>query len=311
MRRVLVPLDGSALATRILPDAERLAGKDGEIVLMHDIDHPSSAFANRANHTPNPTDAAQEYLEAQAEPLRAHGMTVEVHTVVLNDVSASIDEAARLFKADVIACATHGRTPVRRLVRGGVAWRALAHSEVPVMLRHFEDEEPADAGASLAQKRILVPLDGSRLAETALPLATQLAQEWCAPLFLIYVIPELRASSSPYGYAYVSPSDHEEEKLEARQYLDHVAAGLSVDVHTRIVLGGIVEGLVEQVEYLAITDVVMASHGRTGLSRVVMGSVADTLVHRLTCPIIVVPAVASSHVETAPVLEREAAALGR
>lgn len=311
MRRVLVPLDGSMLATRILPDAERLAGKDGEIVLMHDIDHPTTGIGTRAIGPRNSAEAARDYLEVQADALRAHGTTVEVHTVVMNDIPASIDEAARLFHVDLIACATHGRTAARRLVQGGVAWRALAHSAVPVMLRHFEEELPADDSTSLAQKRILVPLDGSKLAESALPLATQLAEEWYAPLFLTYVIPQLRASGSPYGYVYTIASDYETERQEARQYLDHLASEQSVEVHTRVGLGGVVDSLVEQVEYLAITHVVMASHGRTGLSRALMGSVADTLVHRLTCPIIVVPAVASSRVGAASEAEREPAVVSR
>ena len=307
MKRVLVPLDGSRLATKILPDARRVAGSDGEIVLMHDINHPTYDSAERAYSTRKPADAAQAYLDAQAADLREDGAHVQVQTVVLNDVSLSIDEAARVFKADLIACATHGRGPVGRLVHGGVAWRALAHSAIPVMLRHFEDDAPTDAGVLLGQRRILVPLDRSPLAETAIPLATELARAWHAPIFLIYVVPQVRASGNPYGYIYITPSTYEADKQEAQQYLDQIAEQQPVEVHTRVIVGGVIDSLVDAVEHLSITDIVMASHGRTGLPRVVMGSVADALVHRLTCPIIIIPALAARHIELATWMEKEGA----
>jgi nucleotide-binding universal stress UspA family protein len=305
MRRVLVPLDGSRLATKILPDAQRLAGSAGEIVLMHDVNHQTYEFATRAYGTQKLADVAQAYLDAQAADLREHGANVQVQTVMLNDVSLSIDEAARVFYADLIACATHGRGPVGRLVHGGVVWRTLAHSAVPVMLRHFEDDAPTDAGVLLGQRRVLVPLDRSPLAETAIPLATELAREWHAPIFLIYVVPEVRASGNPYGSMYITPSSYEADKQEALLYLDRISGQQPVEVHTRVIVGGVINSLVEAAEHLSITDIVMASHGRTGLPRMVLGSVADALVHRLTCPITIIPALAARHIESTTWLEKE------
>jgi len=304
MRRVLVPLDGSRLATKILSDARRLAGIEGEIVLMHDVNHPTHHFAKRANGTPTPADTAQVYLDAQAADLRERGVQVQVQTVVLNDVSLSIDEAARIFNADVIACATHGRTPMGRLVHGGVAWRALAHSPIPVMLRHFEDDAPTDAGVLFGQRRILVPLDRSARAETTIPLATELARDWHAQLFLVSVVPQMRASGNPYGYIYITPSTYEADRQEARQYLDQIAAHLPVNIHTRVIVGGVIDSLAEAVEQLSITDIVMASHGRTGLPRVIVGSVADALMHRLTCPIVIIPSLAARHIELTTWVEK-------
>src|SRR5437764_251138 len=80
---------------------------------------------------------------------------------------------------DFVACATHGRSPLGRLVHGGVAWHALAHSTVPVLLRRI-DEKPHYASIFAEPRKIMVPLDGSELAETALPLAAELAEEWDA-----------------------------------------------------------------------------------------------------------------------------------
>jgi nucleotide-binding universal stress UspA family protein len=280
-----------------LPDSRRLAGPDGEIVLLHDVNHPSHDPRIWPNGTNKQAEEAKVYLEAQAQALNAQGIKTQVQTVVLNDISLSIDEAARIFHVDVIACATHGRGPVGRLVRGGVAWRMLAHSAVPVLLRHFEGAEEAEAESDLAPRRILVPLDGSPLAETAVPLATKLAQEWNAQVFLLWVIPDLPPASYPYGRLYLAPRNYEAESREAREYLDGLAAKMPVDVHTQVVLGGVIDSLVTMVGDLSISDIVMASHGRTGLSRVIVGSIADALVHRLTCPILIVPAIAAKRME--------------
>ena len=114
---------------------------------------------------------------------------------------------------------------------------------------------------------------------------------------LVNVVPQLRASYAPYGSIDVSPATCEADKQEAQRYLDQVAGQQSVDVHTRAVVGGVIDCLTEAVDYLSITDIVMVSHGRTGLPRVILGSVADALLHRLTCPIVIIPSVAARHIE--------------
>jgi nucleotide-binding universal stress UspA family protein len=85
-----------------------------------------------------------------------------------------------------------------------------------------------------------------------------------------------------------------------QRYLERVAASLPVETHPCVLEGSpIADVLTDFVRSQGITDVVMTTHGRTGLSRVVLGSVADSLVHELTCPIILVPALAAAHVASA------------
>src|SRR5260370_32845551 len=107
MRRILVPLDGSALAESILPDALRLASPDGELVLIRDvsqreIDDPTGKFSERAAF-----DEAKDYLENLAHKLHSDGVAVRAQTMVMGNPSAAIDEAIRLVKPDMVACATH------------------------------------------------------------------------------------------------------------------------------------------------------------------------------------------------------------
>jgi nucleotide-binding universal stress UspA family protein len=298
MSRVLVPLDGSHLAESILPDARRLAGPDGELILVRD----AGRFAGTRFGIPyevKPVEELQEYLEEQACLLRAEGVRVSVHTLVRTDIPMAIDEAARIFGADLIACATHGRGPLGRLVHGGVAWRAVAHSTVPVLLRHAEAEVSRGPLATEA-RRIMVPLDGSTYAEKALGLAQQLALEWHAPLWLAQVIAEL---SAPPHVPTVR-HDYSEYFDAGKLYLTQIAGRLSGEVHTYVIIGGVVEGLVSIAQEGSITDIVLASHGRTGLSRVILGSIADGLIHRLHLPIIVIPALATGHLEDHGAIEQ-------
>src|SRR5437588_2715052 len=124
MKRVLVPLDGSTLAESIPPDALRLASPDGEILLVRDA--PGPVLGDGGGHAIHAAfEEADSYLEKKADELKAMGVKAEAKVLGLLDRAWAIDEAARIYHADAIACATHGRSPIGRVARGSVAWRAL------------------------------------------------------------------------------------------------------------------------------------------------------------------------------------------
>lgn len=294
MRRVLVPLDGTELATSILSDARRLAGSDGTLVLIENAPAPSYRRGTRQADT-HAVEKADGYLGRLAENLEADGATVETHVLVMGDPAYAIDEAAALYRADMIAVATHGRSPLGRLVRGSVAWKALAHSPVPVLLRHPNHTEHEETAPQ--HRRVMVPLDGSDYAERALTIACELAAAWGAELLLVRVIPVAPSYvmiGGVYSRAVTAPSADENE---IRGYLARIADTLPYPASTLMLTGPVSGSLIDAVRTLAVTDVVVASHGRTGLSRVVLGSVTDYLVQHLHCPIIIVPATTPERME--------------
>lgn len=296
MRRVLVPLDGSPLAASILPDARQLAGESGELILIRD---PIGSVAGNVVPAPSAAEALQEALvdlEARAATLRGQGVTVETHVLVMIDPAYAIDTAARIYGADMVACATHGRSPSDRLVKGGVAWRALADSPVPVLIRHA-DVNAASRSIVARKGRILVPLDGSTNAEKALPLAEELAHEWQMELWLAHVVSHFPITE--FAQSAIAPdavTDHQAEQ-EAQTYLRTLAAHHSGKVCTRVLFGSVAERLIDAAHAWDISHVVMTTHGRTGLSRVLLGSVTDTLIEHLDCPIIVIPSHAAEAAE--------------
>lgn len=288
MRRILVPLDGTGRSATILPDAKRLAGRGGTLILVRDVPPRALDLDRDLNCECTAVEAADQYLVGVAASLRRQGYAVVTQVYVVGGANAAIEEAIRQFQPDMVACATHARSGVRRLLHGSVAWQALSHSPVPMLLRHADSES---LPAELDQRHILVPLDGSTLAEAALPLAEQLALEWDAELCLARVVP-----SVPGVYL----AGQAKERSESRAYLEEIPVylrqglpGQIRSVKLFVLSGTTTEMLASLVEDRRITDVVMASHGRAGLARVAIGSVADGLIHRLHCPMIVVPAVAA------------------
>lgn len=296
MRRILVPLDGNNLSASILPDARRLAGPDGELVLIRDASVSAYYGAAAIDEQNLAIQEADDDLVLQARALRQDGVDVRTQTFVMGSAIRAIDEAITMFKPDMVACATHGRTGLQRLWRGSVAWAALAHSPIPVLLRHpAESERKLPLWSPLTQRRILVPLDGSSLTEAALPLATRLAMEWHVPLVLVKVVANApNVPSMPIGLITPAEYDWGVDAKAASAYLHSVADRLPGDIQTCVYEGVTVEALARAISDLSITDIVLASHGRTGLSRVILGSIADELIHRLHCPIVVVPALAAA-----------------
>jgi nucleotide-binding universal stress UspA family protein len=293
MRRILVPLDGGPLAETILSDACDLAGRDGELILLHVIrtltmDHGTDGFSHKTA-----AGDSEDYLATRAKPLRQQGFTVHTRTVVRADVSAAIDGAAVEDDVDLIVCATHGRGPGGRLIHGSVAWEAVANSTVPVFLKHVEEGTNA-AAEPPKHFRIMVPLDGSAYAEKALPLADWFALKWNAPLSLVRVVDY---AGGPAGFGFLGTIDYTEETAAAKRYLDGISAGLQSESDTHAWAGRTVPDLVDFTKEHSITHVVMASHGHTAMWRVILGSVADGLIHELHCPIIVVPALARGRIE--------------
>lgn len=145
-------------------------------------------------------------------------------------------------------------------------------------------------------KRILVPLDGSELAEKALPYAEALAQKFEAELILVRVL-QLLLEAIPAGL-YTGAAFHQQtvqDKQEAATYLNEVATQArkaGVLPLRRVVLDGpvISNAITELAGEEKVDLIVMCTHGRSGLSRLMFGSVAGQVLHDAPCPVFLVKA---------------------
>jgi nucleotide-binding universal stress UspA family protein len=279
---IIVPLDGSDFAARALPHAAVLGRSSGaKLVLVRVLAHraPGSAV--------DELEAIQAALNLDAEALRADGLRVEtivrrVHHVHADGVARAIAEVADDQQAELIVMSTHGRGGLGRWVYGSVADSVLQQSTTPVLLvsPHVDSPLPTDR-----RLRVLVPLDGSDLGEEAIETADLLAGTFDTELTVLQVVEPL---SYPLHYL---PYDLDAELGAARQYLQTQVDRLQARnrrVTARATTGN-PSWVVAQVSREVEADVVvMATHGRTGLDRLVLGSVATATLQRADVPVLLV-----------------------
>jgi nucleotide-binding universal stress UspA family protein len=143
-------------------------------------------------------------------------------------------------------------------------------------------------------KKILVPLDGSKLAEKALPYAEALAQKFEAELILVRVLHPMLVVADYGAMAYYSQEAFQQEQVEANLYLSNIDAELrarSFRVRSKVLDGlPVAEAIIDLARQEAVELVVMSTHGRSGLGRWVYGSVANKVLQQAPCPVFLVRA---------------------
>jgi nucleotide-binding universal stress UspA family protein len=282
--RILVPLDGSQEARAALPYAAALTVPGTEIVLLTVVRSGADA------------DAARADLESATQRLRVAGQTVRTEVEVGDPAERIVDMAADL-RAEMIVMASHGRGALGRLIYGSVADRVAREATIPTMVVRARQVEPGPVGIT----RLVVPLDGSPLAEAALPVATAISRRLGTPLLLVRAVDPTDLMPPAVGIGEAIPFeiyDEAEQEMErdARNYLDAMAKKLH-DQGLRVatsVLTGPPASSIEEATHLG--DVlVLSSHKRTGVMRWLLGSVAEKLTREDESPVILVPASAPDH----------------
>jgi len=291
-RKILVPLDGSALAEQVLPHLHRLAAPGEMRVVLVTVMEPAR-YAMAANRYTPPNyftlirSSAETYIAQQQQQLKAAGFQVEAY-VVDGDAAGAILQVATTAQVDLIAMTTHGRSGFMRWALGSVAERIVCETPLPVFLVR---ETTTWRGEQL--RRILVPLDGSPLAEQALPEAVALAKAAGAELLLLQVIQPLddRNQDLLFKNAEEAQAAFREWQAGAVAYLQQLAASIQAEGVTcrcQPLLGDVVQTIIDTTENEGIDLLVMSTHGRSGLRRWVYGSVANKVLRGVACPLLVI-----------------------
>jgi nucleotide-binding universal stress UspA family protein len=284
---ILVPLDGSALADRALPYAIPLArASHARLSLVRAALAHTLPGADPSEAQVAVVQRAEHELEATAESLRSDGLTVETH-VYYDEAARAIVDAAERQAVDLVVMSTHGRGGLGRWVYGSVADRVLRRMAAPVLLVPAAAEP---ARATNGPLRVVVPLDGSPLAEEVLDPVRLLAVARGAELLLLRVV-EPPVPLEVDGEGYLSLNKREAELAEAQRYLDSIAGRLragGVMVTARAVVEQAVPTIVGTAADFRADLIAMATHGRGGLARFVLGSVATGVLHRASTPLLLV-----------------------
>ena len=280
---VIVPLDGSELSERALNIAEAIAGRTSSDLLI--------ARVGRIGADEPEMEQIRKYLKA-----RASNASGKVATFTDRGRPAqSIIELAHQHVDPIIVMSTHGRGGIHRWMTGSVAEEVVRGAGVPVLLVRGDQEIPSAEKIEL--RSILLPVDGSRYSESAIDYAVELARLFGSTLHLIRVV------DTPSAYGMLSrhmetaaTGDILDEIIdsmrdEANAYIDQLAERLSsegVQVRKTVVEGFPGEQLIEHERRGFFQLVVMATAGRSGVSRVVFGSVAERMLKLGRSPVMMV-----------------------
>ncbi len=292
--RILVPLDGTTFSEQALPLASALALRTGAAVDLAMVEVPSPVAFPDVTFLQPLKDAELAWLEGSAQKVRAAGVA-DVSTHVLEGVVPEALEEHRVRRgADITVMSTHGRGPVARSWLGSVADHFVRTTEGPVLLVRPENGDEVSMDPLPAIDRVLVTLDGSALSETAVDPALELAGLFGAGVTLVRVIEYPNRTESVYLPDAVEAIEErlEEARGNTEEELTRVAASLSnrgvtVDQETRVVVHA-AEGILDIAGERGADLIAMASHGRGGVRRLVLGSVTDKVLRGSGTPVLVV-----------------------
>ena len=280
MNKILVPLDGSKLAEAVVPYIRQIAsGLDASVTLLH-VEAPKGAPR---------VEMEEGYLEWTTTTLRQQGVEVAM------EVASGLphEEIVRYAKENgfsLIAMATHGRSGLGRWAYGSVADKVLHSTSIPVFLIR-----PSESGqAAIPQepiKGLLVPLDGSELAEEALPFAEALAVRLNLVISLVRVVPYQSYIQGGFELPAYDPAWDKQIEASANSYLESLKVRLAkerLQTRTSLLLGHPASEIIDLAQHTEGSLVVMSSHGRSGVGRWLFGSVADRVLRASRRPILII-----------------------
>jgi nucleotide-binding universal stress UspA family protein len=297
-RSIVVPLDGSAFAAEALPYVPLLAAPGAAVTLVR-VTEPHRdllpfGHARHAAESERVRTLMTRDLDQRAEPLRAAGLTVTTD-VRIGHAADEILACAREHASDLIAMTTHGHSGVIGLAPGSVTNRVLHGVETAV----FTFRPTGRGGdATPVIETIVVPLDGSEFAARAVPVAQGLAGTLGASVAVVQAVQDqypMMYASDPMMEPTVADMELWEEvskqaASDADQYVRRVSTQLNeagITATGTTFDGGAAEVVQEVVSQSAHPLIVMTSHGRTGVTRWFLGSIAERLITTAPCPLII------------------------
>jgi nucleotide-binding universal stress UspA family protein len=280
--KILIPLDGSRLAEHSLVylDAVRSMG-DSQVLLFSVIDDAEALYKISPREAyDRERNLLSTYLREVAGDISKHlGIEVDTKVVAGSPAERILEEAAK-YSPNLLVVSTHGRSGFSRWRLGSVADKVIRGAACNTMVvgpKATEHEIWLDARIVEPFKRLLVPLDGSVLAESALPIASSFANTYGAQVHLVRVV-SIPATGVGVGEAAFTPDLVDSLVEGASSYLEGTLAKFELDdAKTDVLVGGAAWRLADYIAENSIDLVVMTSHGRSGFLRTALGSVTDRL----------------------------------
>ena len=296
IRRILFPTDFSTASRSALDHALLWAELfEAELLLLHVLALRTADPFHPEHHFPAPEEL-EERLHQLAESEMA-GLLAEHQDRQLNlrktvrrapEIERGILDFAEAEGADLLIMGTHGRRGPAHLLMGSVTSEVLRRAHLPVLVVPSRDARPAGR-----LRRVLAATDFSRPSLDAAATARDLAAATGSSLELFHVVPELEVPlpMNPGGLGTLA-TPVVDLIPAAREALDRIAAGPGpeVAISTEVWQGPAAPSILNRASETDADLIVVATHGHSGLDRLLLGSIAEKVARLSTCPVLVVPA---------------------
>ena len=291
LKKILVPVDGSTFGEYALPTALELSRQADADIRLAMVNQPAGLMGGWEEAFQSTHITYLESLEAKVAEVAAR----PVSTALLDgDVPDALCQEAIRSDSDLIVMSTHGRGGLTRMWLGSVADAVVRQSSTPVLLvRPSEAEEPFLEIEGPKIRRILIPLEVSTLSEAAIEPALELGALFGASFTLLRVIefPMMVGAYLPETLQ-SNQAILEEAETEARAYLEGVRSRLddgSRQIDTDVVVNQQpARGILNYAAANNVDLVSIATHGRRGVERTLLGSTADKVIRGANTPILIV-----------------------
>ena len=282
-QKILVTLDGSELAERAIHYATTIARRvNGEIIVF-------SVFEREIYEE----NLMRVYLEKKAEELQALGLKATV-AIGYGEAADGIVNFSEKNDIDLIVMCTHGRSGITRWITGSISSKVIQESYTPLLLIKTGAMQTEFLAEELCE--ILVPLDGSKYSEAALPYATNIANKLNCEIVL------LRVNNATELSSYLDPEFIPGWELYLAQAMPDIQDGLQnylleakkrleaegFSVRSEFAFGRAADEIIKYAESHDINLIVMTTHGRSGFSHWAYGGVAYKLIHGTSKPTLLI-----------------------
>jgi nucleotide-binding universal stress UspA family protein len=285
-QKILIAVDESDCSRRAAQLGLGLAGQLGaRVSLVHILNgSPASPSQSASIGLTGARARGQALLEEWQAEARRRGLEAQTQLREMTRPAEGIVAAAQQENCDLIVMGTHGREGLPYLLLGSVAERVIRLAPVPVLLVR----SATAVSEPLEFRQVLVPIDGSELSNLALDQAKKLVGYLGAKLLVLHVEP--RALLLAFEVLEQHPEEQEKYRQQTRSLLGEAVKDFpeAEAIWREAGVERIGDVIVKVAQERAVDLIVMGTHGRTGLDRLLLGSVAERVAHRASCAVLLV-----------------------
>ncbi|MCP4283463.1 MAG: universal stress protein [Gammaproteobacteria bacterium] len=284
-KKILVPLDGSALSERVLPIASLLASSLGSsIELVFAIPTPAEGIPEEIKSLAR--QDGDDYLKKIVNTLsKENGKTAISYSVQTGHPASMIIERAESTDETLILMSSHGYSGIQRLLLGSVAGKVVQATNTPTLLIPANAKNPE--GDLVEFKRMIVPLDGSKLAECVLTHAVELCKSLDMELILVRSYNPNFPGSSIRMHD-VSKIVHDSAENYIKEKVQELKNKGLKKVSYKVFRGRPTEQITDFAIETSNSLTAMCTHGRNGIGRWMLGSVTNAVIHCSEEPVLVI-----------------------